>query len=498
MKNPGRYLLIFLLSIQILFALETKVDKKHILKGESVTLTITASGGDVKFPVIDKIGDFKIEAVSLSNNIITKNGKINKSVSKYYTFTPLKSVTIPSYEVLTDGKTEKTKPIEIDVKKESPSSMPPFTLDMYIDKKDVYVGEPIHLSIIFRKKIGVDIQDLEFTPPTFDNFWKKELRRSNKEITGSYVVQKIEYMLFAQKGGKLHINEAVLNIGLPARGEGIFNILFNRIKWKKIFSNTLDIDVKPLPNDIKVYGKFTFDVAVDKREADANSPVNMTISIKGEGNIDDIDNYTIEINNAAVYSDKAVKKVSLRSEGYGGEFIQKFAIVSEESFVIPSLEFSYFDKDKRKVVTLKSEPVYVNIKGKVSKEEPKLQKAEQKEIKKGEEVKMDSFNRLYILAFITFIMGLLIGFLLKNFNFKPKTKETSIQKKIKYAKNDKELLKILLPYVDRSKEIKEIVVALEGSLYNGGGYKIDKKNLIKNIDNYLNKSSKEDEFADLI
>ena len=496
MKNLGKYLIIFLVLIKTVFAVEAKVDKEHIIKGESVTLTITAKGEKVKFPSISKIGDYKIEAVSVSNNIITKNGKLNKSVSKYYTFTPLKSLTIPSYEVIIDDHIQKTEPIKIDVKKENPSSMPPFTLDMYIDKKNVYIGEPIHLTIIFRKKIGVDIQDIEFTPPSFENFWKKELRRTNKEITGSYVVQKIEYMLFAQKAGKLHINEAVLNIGLPARGEGIFNMIFNRIKWRKIFSNSLDVDVKPLPDNIKVYGKFSLDVKADKKEIKANSPVNLTISIKGEGNIDDIDSYKIDISNAAVYADKAVKKTFLQNKRYGGEFSQKFAIVSEEDFVIPSVSFSYFDKEKKRVITLKSEPINITVTGKRAKESPKLQKGEQKEIE-TKDVKMHS-ERFYILALVTFIMGLLIGFLIKNFKFQPKIKETSIQKKIKNAKNNKDLLKILLPYVDRSKEIKEIVFALESSLYNGGGYKIDKKTLIKNIDSYLNPSSKEDEFSQLL
>ena len=52
--------------------------------------------------------------------------------------------------------------------------------------------------------------------------------------------------------------------------------------------------------------------------------------------------------------------------------------------------------------------------------------------------------------------------------------------------------------MDRSKEIEEIVFALEGNLYNGGNYKIDKKNLAKNIESYLKGKNQKEEFEELI
>ena len=497
MEIFGRNFLMILLFAVSLFAVEIKVNKEHILRGESVTLTITAEGENVKFPLIDKIGEYEIEAVSTSKNVITKNGKIFKTTSKYYTFTPLKSVIVPSFLVIVNGKKEFTKELKIDVKQDSVLGDKNFYLDMFINKKEAYVGEPLKLSIVFRKRIGVDIQDLDFKPPSFDDFWAKELIRPGKEITGSYVVQRIDYVLFPQRAGKLRVGSAVLNIGLPQRGEGIFNMIFNRISWKKIYSDPISIDVKALPQGVKVFGKFSMDVKTDKKEIAPNEALNLTVSIEGEGNVEDIEPFSLKIPKAAVYTDEPLKKGYFNKGVYHGSFVQKFAVVANESFTIPSFSFSYFDKDKKRVQILKSDPIKVKVKGSSGKTDSlSLQKSfvEKKNRKEG----IDK-TKFYIFSAIAFVMGVLIGFSLKNVKFKKRTqKPISLQKKIKEAKNDKELLETLLPYVDRSKEIEEIVFALEGNLYNGGNYKIDKKNLAKNIESYLKGKNQKEEFEELI
>ncbi len=498
MKNLGRAVIVFF-CVVFAFSAEVKVDKSHILKGESVTLTITAEGENVKFPALEKIGKYPVEAISVSKNAVTKNGKVFRSVSKYYTFTPLESMTVPSFTVVVNGKEEKTEPLKIEVKKESVNGKKDFYLDMYVNKKEAYVGEPLKLTIVFRKKIGVDIQDLDFTPPPFENFWAKELVHPSKEITGSYVVQKIEYILFPQKDGKLYLSSAVLNIGLPQRGEGIFNMIFNRVAWRKIYSNPLYIDVKPLPKGVKVFGKFDMRVTVDKKEVSPNEAVNVEIEIKGEGNVEDIDPFKLKLKDAAVYTDEPVKRGRFENGRYLGEFKQKFAVVSDKSFKIPSFVFSYFDKNEKRVKSLRSEPILVKVRGALNNKEERisLQKApaERKELVFGN----FSGFRFYLFAGIVFFMGFVIGYFVKNIKFRRNDKRVlPIEKKIKEAKNDKELLKALLPYVNRSKEIEEIVFALEGNLYNGGNYKIDKKSLSKNISKYLKGKNKKEEFEELI
>ncbi len=485
MKILGKIYIFFILT-SLLFGAVASLDKNHIIKGESVTLKISASGEKAVFPKIFKIGEFPIDSVSKSQSEIEKEGKIYRFVSKYYTFTPFKDIKIPSFTVMVDGKKEKTKPIWVKVKDVENRD---FDLEMYADKKEAFVGEPIKISIVFRRRIGKSIQDIKFYPPSFENFWAKKLISTPKEIVGSFVSQTLQYAIFPQKSGTLEIKPASLDIAALKRDKEGYSYI---TKWTKIVSNSLKIDVKPLGDNLKIYGKFNLSVKVDKKEIPSNTPVTLKIKIKGEGNIDDIDDFSLKIPKATVYKTSPKIVANYRDGKYEGFFSQNFTIVSKKSFMIPSLEFSYFDKDKKRRVTLKSDPVFIKVIGEAKDRKVKVIKADKA---KEEEVDM---KKVIIISLFTFIVGVLIGFLIKQSWRKPKKRLSSIQKRIKNAKDDKELLQVLLPFLGRSKEIEEIVLALESNVYNNGGYKIDKKQLIKKIDSYLKGEEKKEEFEELI
>ena len=71
--------------------------------------------------------------------------------------------------------------------------------------------------------------------------------------------------------------------------------------------------------------------------------------------------------------------------------------------------------------------------------------------------------------------------------------ELPLPKRIKKSKNDKELLSVLLPYTDRSKELKKIIKELEENIYEGKKHKINKQDLVQNINNYLKKDKEIEE-----
>ncbi|NPA82649.1 MAG: protein BatD [Epsilonproteobacteria bacterium] len=486
MRSLGRIFVSLSLFVTLFFAVDASVDKDHILRGESVTLKLSAEGEEAVFPKITQIGGFEIDSVSNSKSEITNKGKVYRFVSKYYTFTPLNDVEIPSYTIKVDGKEFKTKPIKISVK--SPPSKS-FDLEMYSDKKEVYVGEPLRLTIVFRKKIGVNLSDVSFNPPSFLGFWAKELQTSPKEIVGSFVVQKIEYVLFPQREGEIEIDRASLDITSLKRDKND-EYSYQREK-KRIFSNSLKIDVKPLPLGVRLFGKFSLKANVDKRSVKAGEAVNLTIRVEGEGNIEDIDEFSLDIPFVTVYKERPKIVSDFRNGRYGGSFSEKFSLIAKKDFTIPSFSLAFFDKDRKERVVLKTEPIDINVTGGGAKES----KIERFDRKREEDVDM---KKLVLLSIGTFIIGVLIGFLLKGAVFRKKRTISSIQKRIKSAKDDKELLKILLPFVERSKEIEEIVFALEANVYNGGGYKVDRKRLVKNIDKYLKGSLKKEEFEELI
>ena len=320
----GKILIITLFKIVLFANVEVSVDNMAIYKGDSISFTIKAKGDSVEFPNIYEIKGNPILGTSSSQSTTIINGVVSKNISKTYTFAPKKSLTIPPFEVIVDATKYKTKEIKISVLKPTASSNGSnFILELKIDKKEAYVGEKITLSIIFKRKLNAQADKLQLSEPKLENFWVKKESGVKQSSEGEYIVQKLDYILSPQKEGNYTIEPIVAKIGTIVRRigrGGIFDDPFfgsfgTDIRWKRIFSNELKIKIKPLPNNLELYGKFKIKASVDKKKVKANKPVNLTIKIKGDGNIDDIKKFNFDIEDSILYSDEPkIKMVNLNKK----------------------------------------------------------------------------------------------------------------------------------------------------------------------------------------
>ncbi len=132
------------------------------------------------------------------------------------------------------------------------------------------------------------------------------------------------------------------NFGVGVFDDPFFNSFVSNINWKKIYSNSLTINVRPLPNGLELYGDFKISASVDKKRVHTNKPVNLTIRVEGEGNIDDIKKFELNLDNAVIYSDEPKIKSKLINGKYYGEFTQKIAIIADNNFTIPPFKHKVF------------------------------------------------------------------------------------------------------------------------------------------------------------
>ncbi len=507
----GRIILLLFLPFALFAAsVSVKVDKKAIYPGDIVFFTIEANGGDnVVFPDISEIGGYPITGTSSSKSTVIINGDVKKSISKTYTFSPSKDVTIPSFEVKIDSKVYKTDPIEIKVLNPSASknTNSPLSLTLKTDKKDVYVGEPVKLDIEFRQRADVKVDKIQIMKPKFKNLWVKRIEGVKERVEGNYIIKTYSYIIFPQESGKITIGPIFAKVGKIVRSKNFFNDPFfndpffkdplfkmfnNTMQWKRVFSNTITLNVKPLPNNLEVFGDYIIKASVDKRKVKANKPVNLTITIAGEGNIDDIKKFNLDIEDAVVYSDEPKISTKIENGKYVGTFTQKIAIIADKSFTIPPIEFRYFDSKTKKEVIKKTKPIHIEVIGSktqtilknesktpsISKEKNKNreEKPSSKEPLKSKKEE-DSYLKYLFLVF-GYLLGIFsaIGFN-KIKNLKPK-KDIPLIKEIKKAKSDRELFKVLLPYA-KDEFIKNILQKLEENIYEGKRNKIDKEEIIK-------------------
>jgi hypothetical protein len=485
----------------------TSISQSSIYKGDSAELTIKVdtSSDNIKFPDITQIGSYPVQGISNSSSTSIINGRVTKQISKIYTITPLKSIDIPSYKVIVDGKEYMTKPQKITVIKPSKSkSGDEFIVDISLDKDNIRVGQSAILKVKFEHKLDAKAQKVSLEELKLENFWIKKIdgiKKYSANINGTdYIVQEFSYIIFAQKSGKYHISPIQADIGVISnryRTNSIFNDPFfssfgNSLRWKKVYSNELDISVEPLPEGLEVYGHFEIKSNIDKKEIKANKPVNLTIEISGVGNIEDIKKIDLDIDGATIYSDEPTTKTSLINDEVSGSFTQKIAIIGDRDFTIPSIEFKYFDKDTQSIKVIKTEPIDIKVaqssSSSYNQSKPQIQTTQQNNTKNEainspKNVANSSSHWDYISFGIGVIVGLIIGIGGALFKQKNNSKENSPTNKsdiitqIKKAKDDKVLYEVLLPYINDDEVVKETLKMLEENIYKNTNHKIDKQKL---------------------
>jgi hypothetical protein len=467
----GKILFIFLLSYNLYANAVASLSTKSFYEGDSVKLIIEAQGNKIEFPNLTEIEGFPVIGTGSSSQTSIINGNVTKYQTLRYTFYPTKSIDIKPIEVKIDGKIYKTGSLHLNKIKPTASKKGDlFELNLKTSKKKAYVGEPIILTLQFKYKNGANIIDANLADFEMNNFWVKKLNSPKPYQKGDYVVYDSNYLIFAQKSGELTIPNQKIDIATRTR-----NFLTS---WKKVFSNNAKLDITPLPNGTNILGDYKINASVDKTVVNANKPTNLTITLEGFGNIDDVDPFNLELVNEVVYSSKPEVKSFIKKNKYGGKFVQKISIVGDKDFTIPAIKFSYFDIKTKTIKTIETKPFKIEVKGQVKKETPKIETngttiETQKVI-----VKTVDSNIKYLYGLVGLILGGAIVYLLLTRNIKKEKVEKPISKKIKQAKSDKELYDILLPY-SQNKDITTYIKILEENIYNQGEIKIDKKELIE-------------------
>ncbi len=469
MNSLGRIL--FILVIPFMLFAKVSIDApSSFYKGDDVIFTITAEGSAVKFPLISKIGDFAVQSGGSSSSTSNINGIKSQSISKSFILRPSKTVTIPSFEIVIDGKVEKTEPRKIIAKDVQKTSSSLYSLDIGADRKTAFVGEGIVFTIKFRYKKDLQIMDLQFMRPAFESFWVKELRSEPKKSDGDYFEYTLNYLLFPQKGGKVDIGPLKMGLVLldpNSRGYGFFGSTMT--KKVPVYSNAVSLDIKPLPEGVGLIGDFKIQAQTDKKSVKEGEALSYTLKIDGRGNLDDIGEIKLDIPNATIYDNPAKKEFDIKEGKYGGTYTKTYSIISGDDFTIPPIELRYFNKNANKIETVKTDSFNILVEKKETVQKPKLQVMEDKETKnsvkeEGKPAKPLSNKEKGIYFILGLVFGALLSFLAVYFiNREKKTEEKPFEKNIKTAKTKEELFKLLVVYINIDDQLDKIIFNMEKS-----------------------------------
>jgi hypothetical protein len=287
-----------------------------------------------------------------------------------------------------------------------------------------------------------------------------------------YQIQEIEYIATPLQEGNFSITPAQVKVAIAQQGRRNFFGGFGA-KWYKTLSNPLKIAVLPQAEESDVVGEFKVETKVETKEVKANKPVNLTIKIEGNGNLQNFEIPKYKIDGVTVYSDEAKIDTKVVDGKLYSIFTQSFALISYEDFSIPAQSFTAYSPKEKKVKTLKVKGFDIKVKksayqkamsnsgaGLVQSQTP----ISSKEVIIEKIVEVETIQWWMLL--IAFFLGILFMYLGR-----------FIPKKLTKSYNEEEALKLLYGHMNAGKDIEEMVRKLYAKKRGDKSVKIDKKAL---------------------
>ena len=474
MKNLGKILfIIFLIPNAIYASVTSSVNYKSVSNGEMVIFSLKINGTDIQRPIINTICDSDVISTSSQTSIEIVDGDYKKSYVLSYKFMPQKSCEIKPIDVEVDGKIETSKALKVEVKPMSRDKNADFLLTLETQKKEFFVGEPFELTLLFKQKRSAEAVDSKFTTPSMKGFWIKGEAKPERRNDGEYVITTVRYILAAQREGDLKIEPAQMSIASRTSSRDVWGSFAPQIKWRSYFSNELALNIKPIPFGASLVGEFTISAKADKAKINPNEAVNITVEVHGSGNLEDIKTFKPYVEDVSVFDEKILVE--------GMKLTQKLALVADNDFVVPPFELKFFNPKTKKIETIATKEIKVEVLGQKVKPELKIKRDETQPavLQMKEEIQVVSSGFSTMWMSLIFALGIIFGIvlmILKPWSLFKSEKSVNI-------KDEKLLLVKLLPFKDDS-EVQEILDILENNLYSQDKKNIDKKVLKELLKKY--------------
>ena len=254
-------------------------------------------------------------------------------------------------------------------------------LRLTLNKTNVVKGEPVTATLkLYTRADIVGFEDIKF--PTFNGFWSKEtvsvnnLEFNRENVDGTIYNSALvrQWVLIPQQTGTLSIDPAEMVCQLRVRTSGgsplsIFDDFFDQYQTirKRISTPTLNVKVRDLPAGAPAsfgggVGDFKISAKLSKSGIKSNEAASLLVTISGNGNLSMLQAPKVDFPpDFEVYDLKSTDKTSASGTSGSKTFEYPFIPRSHGDFVIPSIEYSYYDMAHGKYVTTSTGDIPVSI-----------------------------------------------------------------------------------------------------------------------------------------
>lgn len=295
---------------------------------------------------------------------------------------------IGSASIMSNGQKLETSPITIEAVKgtvgtaadpqaNSKISSGDLFIRTGLSKTKCYIGE----QVIITQKVYSRLQIVglqKFTQPSYDGFYSQAQESTSKGIVSTENMDGINYNTYelyrteatANKTGKITLTPIeqglVIRRQTNSKPRNIFEQFFGAGGYEDInvtaYSRPVTIDVLPLPEEGKpenfngAVGNFQYKVQASRNQLKANEAFNLKLTISGKGNLKLIAAPTLTLPEGfETYEPKV-------SEGVNTKTFDYLVIPRNEGeYNLTGLDFSYFNLDTKKYVTLPAGEIRMSV-----------------------------------------------------------------------------------------------------------------------------------------
>ena len=253
-----------------------------------------------------------------------------------------------------------------------------------LSRTEVVIGEPITATLkIYQRANVVGFENAKF--PTFNGFWSQETYVPNNiEFKREILDDKIyntavlrTYVLIPQQPGTITIDPAELvclvNIRTaPSTSNSLFDSFFQdeyRTIRKRVTTPAVKVKVNPLPAGQPAsfgggVGNFGISARLTTDNLKTHDAASLVITVSGRGNVALLEEPKVNFPpDFEVYDTKTTENTDKSNGGTSGSksFEYPFIPRSHGDFTIEPVEYSYYDVNAGKYVTLRTEPLHVKV-----------------------------------------------------------------------------------------------------------------------------------------
>lgn len=379
---------LFILSASALaqqISFKAEADRKAIAVGESlqVGFFIEADAADYSIDSPMKYPDYKgfrLVGENKTQHVEYAKGKALVQDGIILIFTPETDgkLKIGSAKITINGKTYTTKPIEIEVSKSTPTAITnrsnanqPVFLQTNVSNTNPYINEQVNLTVkMYSRDLGLLNRKRNFRQGKLEGLSPKMVTSRPETIKQEMVSGKpyfseeiVKYNLFPQRPGRIEIDPFSVDILVS----GIYGTEAYEIKSNPIVITAKDLPTEGKPsNFVGAVGDYKLKTSINKKELAVNESANLNIEISGKGNFNTVIIPEIKTpKNLETYAPKKKNNFKALEDGMKGSVSTEVVVVPEYGgdYTIAPVEFSYFDPEKEKYITLKSDAMKLSVDG---------------------------------------------------------------------------------------------------------------------------------------